>query len=108
MKTLKLPKQSPRRPTQKELLDLRIYVADCIDFPAGKEEIGMANEVIQTACISVFDHYTSSDYSGKLLMVVWNVSVGSYEVFGWRDGELTRVMQALDFAGQTNICCEVM
>lgn len=93
----------PRRPTAAErqaLIDLieteRHYEildnADVEDLSVG--------EYVAAASIAVFDHFvsTQANYTGKVMVVVWNVGPECYEVYGWVNGRIERMSQNSLFA----------
>lgn len=85
----------PRRPTQEEMHQLACYIHYKGSYGEDLEE---AKALVEETCVAVFDDYITDcpGYAGKLMMVVWGGSPAFYEVFIWRDGEITHVDQDPD------------
>jgi hypothetical protein len=49
-----------------------------------------ADEIAQSAFVSVFDHYQTDGpgYTGKVMTVVWSGSPSVFNVFVWRNGKM--------------------
>ena len=96
------PKQ-PRRPSDKE----RHELIDFLDIEntydvrdnADIEDLSIA-EYVDTAYIAVFDNFVSTcpGYTGKVMCVIWEPGPECYEVYGWRNAQLTRMAQDAPFA----------
>lgn len=59
----------------------------------------VASVEVDKAYIAVFPNYVSDSqgYRGKVMAVVWAGDPSLYEVFIWRDGQIERLDQALEF-----------
>jgi hypothetical protein len=96
-------RRQPRCPSdqeRQELIDLieteKTY--DARDYE--DEEDLSVGEYVASAHIAVFDHFVSTedDYTGKVMVVVWSMGPECYQVYGWLNGQLTRMTQDTRFA----------
>ncbi len=89
----------PRNPSQKEINQLvkDVLTQTGVDYTAfDEEEKTNMKRLVKEASIGIFDNYAADDlgYAGKLMTVVWPSSPDMYEVYIWRNGQMTRIGQA--------------
>jgi hypothetical protein len=97
----------PRNPCEKEVNQLAkdVLTQTGADYSTiDQEEKTNMKRLVKEASIAVFDNYAAdqTDYAGKLMMVVWPSSPDMYEVYIWRNGQLTRVGQAEELQPRGN------
>ena len=75
----------PRKPTEKELTELKEYLKSVID--------------LSCYYYAVFDNYCSDvpGYRGKIMVAVYGLPE-YYEVYIWRDGKIQKVEQDMIFS----------
>ena len=78
---------SPRKPTKKELEELRRYLIENGEVICEEAEVA---SLLQNSAIAVFDKYITDGpgYCGKVLVVVWPACPEAIQSFVWRNGKL--------------------
>lgn len=82
-----------RKPTQQEKEALFDYLSTFIWYDID-DPVNEAHDAVENAAIAVFDDYASdTGYTGKIMTVIWRGGPELYQVYRWREGEITPVTQ---------------
>ena len=85
----------PRLPTDQERQQIATLLAEEYSLPTLEEQHNL-QQLVDTAYVSVWDHYLSDSptgFVGKVAMVIWPIEPSTYEVLIWRSHQWVAVDQ---------------